>query len=143
MKQRLLAYAVSLALVGLVASPLAGAFANDSFPISTYPMFASIRPTEVHVQHVVLAGSDGDEWPAPPEAIANEAVLQAIQTIRQALRQGDDATAALCERVADHVTGGDAKTVLIVTSTYDSIRYYEGDQEPIARAVHWTCEVPS
>lgn len=143
MKTRGRAYAVTLILVGLVASPLAGAFSMDSFPISTYPMFAATRSTEVSVPHVVLVGADGDEWAASPWDIASDEVLQAQATVRQALGRGDAATEALCERVAQRVEGSDAVSVMIVTSRYDAIRYYQSDREPLDRTVHTMCEVRS
>ena len=141
MNGRLRAYLVTLILVGLVASPLVGAFADDSFPISTYPMFASVKSTEAHLSHVILVDADGGEWAAPPSAIANDEALQAQETLRQALNNGEAATNELCERVARRVAGSGAAYARIVTSTYDAFLYYQGDREPIARNVHATCEV--
>ncbi len=104
-------------------------------------MFAAVRETDVSVPHVILVDEDGEEWPAPPPAIANDEVLQAQATIRQALRHGDEATEALCERVASWAHGSDAISVQIVTSTYDAVLYYEGDKEPLDRTQHAMCEV--
>ncbi len=137
---RLRAYALTLILVGLVASPLAGAFANDSFPISTYPMFATVRSSETHLSHVMLVSPDGDERVAPPSAIANDDVLQVQETVLQALDEGPLATVALCERVARRVAGSGVVSVQVVTSTFDAILYYQRDREPISRQVHATCE---
>jgi hypothetical protein len=138
---RLRAYIMTLALIGLVASPLWGAFAGDSFPISTYPMFATTRSTEAKLTYVLLVNDAGDEWTPPPDAIASNQVLQAQETLRQALRQGDGATAALCERIAQRVRGAGAISVKIVTSTYDAFRYARGDYEPIVSQVNGTCRV--
>lgn len=141
MSGRLRAYAISFVLIGLVVSPLAGAFEGDSFPISTYPMFASRKSSEARLSHVVLVDENGAERPAPPSAIANDEALQAQETLRQALDSGDATTAALCERIAGRVVNSEAVYVQIVTSTYHVIRYYQGQREPIARSVIATCEV--
>jgi hypothetical protein len=141
MSSRLRAYAVSLILVVLVASPLVGAFEGDSFPISTYPMFASRKSNEVRLSHVVLVGADGAEWAPPPSAIANDEALQAQETLRQALDSGEAATADLCERIARRVVKSEAAYVHIVTSTYDAILYYQGQREPLARSTIATCDV--
>ena len=140
MNSRVRAYGLTIILVGLVLSPLVGAFADDSFPISTYPMFATARSSETNLTHVILTDANGNEWGAEPSAIANDEVLQVQETILQALRDGEAATAALCERVAGRVAGSGATTVQIVTSTFDAILYYDGDREPTERRVHATCE---
>ena len=140
MTSRVRAYGLTIILVGLVVSPLAGAFADDSFPISTYPMFATARSSETNLTHVILIDEEGHERTAPPAAVANDEVLQVQETILQALRDGKAATASLCERVAGRVAGSGATTVQIVTSTFDAILYYDGHPEPIARRVHATCE---
>ncbi|MFW6075796.1 MAG: hypothetical protein ACOC9Y_09380 [Chloroflexota bacterium] len=141
MRQRIRAYAITLILAGLVVSPLFGAFADDNFPISTYQMFAAVRPDEVSVPHAVIIDADGSERPVPPAIVANDEVLQSQATIRQALRRGDTATAALCNRIADRLGNSDAVAIEIVTSTYDAVLYYQGDQEPGERTLHARCEV--
>ncbi len=142
MSERLRAYAISLIVAGLVASPLFGAFAGDSFPISTYPMFASERPAEMSFPHAIVVDADGDKRPAPPSAVATDEVIQALSTLRQAIRDGDEATQSLCERIAERVADGDAVEIRIVTSTFHTIDYFDGAQEPLARTVHTSCEVP-
>jgi hypothetical protein len=141
MKVRAWAYGVSLVAVVIVASPLLGAFANDSFPISTYPMFANARPREALVSSAVMTWSDGTSAPVPPRRVANDEVIQAFETIRQAIRQGPAATQALCERIAARVASDGAETVSIVTGAYDAVAYFEGEKEPSALVVHTSCEV--
>lgn len=140
MNSRPRGYAVAIVLTMLVASPLFGAFSADSFPISTYPMFASVRSTETRLTHVLLVDDNEDTWPPPPSAIASDQVLQAQETLRQALRFGATETQALCERIAERVEGTGAARVEIVTSTYDALVYFEGDREPVSRDIHATCE---
>lgn len=143
MRPRVRAYAITIILGGLVASPLFGAFAGDSFPISTFPMFATARSSEISISHVVLVGSDGAVWVPPPSTIANDEVLQAQETVRQALEAGERGLEALCGRVASRVDPDDAVEVRIVTSTYDALDYASGDLDPIGRRTHAACAVAS
>lgn len=140
MRERWRAYVVSVAVVVLVGSPLLGFFAGDSFPVSTYPMFARARGTEVSLPHVVVVRADGSERPATPSEVANDEVIQAVSTLRQAIRAGEDATGALCARVASRVGDGAAE-VRVVTSRYDAVAYYTGERAPLGQTVHVTCPV--
>ena len=74
--------------------------------------------------------------------MANDEVVQAFETLRQAVGQGPSATARLCERAAEWSAGRrDAVSVEIVSDTYNAVRYFEGDRAPLATVVHATCEV--
>lgn len=140
MRLRAYAYGVSALIVALVASPLFGAFGDD-FPVSTYPMFASKRDSTVSIPSVVVVFADSSEAPASPSLVASDEVIQAFETIRQALRQGPEATRTLCEHVASGVRSRGAVEVRIQTATYDSIVYFSGDTEPDAVTVHERCAV--
>ena len=144
---RLRAYLITTLLAGAVAAPLFGILRSDSFPISTYPMFASARASEVAISHALAVRTDGERRPLPPSAVANAEVIQAFETVRQALRQGPEATQALCDRIAAglaHSGGqGGTKRVEIVTDRFDAVSYFKGDTQPLASTVHAQCEVRS
>ena len=137
-------YAFGLVLVAAVLLPLAGDPRADSFPLSTYPMFSGRQTAEVTVPHAVVIGADGERSALPPEAVANDEVIQAFETLRQAIRQGPESTARVCERAAawygDREDG--PARVEVVSDTFDAVAYFDGDKEPIATRVHATCEVP-
>jgi hypothetical protein len=143
MKLRARAYAMTLLLAGLVASPLFGAFPGDSFPVSTYPMFASARSTEVVMPHAIAITTSGEERRVRPREVANDEVIQAFETIRQAIRQGQEAIDQLCGHIARNVAHhGDVVMVQIVTSHYDGLEYFAGDKQPKGRWVEGECAVP-
>ena len=69
------AYLTSAVIAGAVAFLLLGVMHRDSFPVSTYPMFAAQRAAEVSIAHAVGVGPDGARWPLPPSAVANREVI--------------------------------------------------------------------
>jgi hypothetical protein len=76
---------------------------------------------------------------APGGRASSGEMLQTQAVLRQALGHGEAATEALCERIARRVEGSGAVSVQIVTSSYDAVRYYQGDREPLSRTVYTTC----
>jgi len=141
--ERLWSYAFAAALVIAVLWPLAGDPRGDSFPFSTFPMFSGRQSPEATIPHAIAINPQGERSVLPPQAVANDEVIQAFETLRQAVRQGPEATARLCERAAGWSSGReDAVRVEIVSDTYDAVRYFEGDKAPLATTVHATCEVP-
>ncbi len=142
--ERIWSYGLGAALIIAVLLPLAGDPRADSFPFSTYPMFSGRQSSEATIPHAVLIDADGERSALPPVAVANDEVIQAFETLRQAVRQGPDATARLCARAADGYAGRDTGSarVEIVSDRYDVVAYFEGDRQPIATEVHASCEVP-
>ncbi len=141
--ERVWSYGLGAALIIAVLLPLAGDPRDDSFPFSTYPMFAGRQSSEATIAHAVVINAAGERSPLPPVAVANDEVIQAFETLRQAVRQGPDATARLCARAADWYAGRDEgpARVEIVSDTYNAVAYFEGDKQPISTQVHATCEV--
>jgi hypothetical protein len=137
-------YGFAAALIVTMLLPLLGDPRGDSFPLSTYPMFAGRASSEATIPHAVLVSAGGARTVLPPEAVANDEVVQAYETLRQAVRQGPEATARLCARAAEWQAGrgDDAGRVEIVSDTYDAVAYFEGDDKPLATTVHASCEVP-
>lgn len=137
------AYAVSLVLAGVVALPLAGVVRSDGFPVSTYPMFAGARASVVSLPSAVAIAPDGHRRTLPPSAVASGQVIQAFETLRQAIRGGADTTHALCGRIAGRLDPELAAAVEIVTERFDAVAYFSGEQEPLASQVHARCDVGS
>lgn len=59
-KERALAYVVSLLALGLVLSPLLRHPDEDSFPLSTFPMFSHERPRRMTLTHAVGVDAQGE-----------------------------------------------------------------------------------
>lgn len=144
---RLRSYLIGAVLLVAVAFPLLNSPEDDDFPLSTYPMFSGARASgAASIPHAIGVELDGSRVVLPPEAVANEEVIQAFETLRQAIAGEPDAVARLCEDVAAHVRRSgnpgfaDIIAVEIVTDRYDVIDYFE-DDTPLATTVHTACEV--
>ena len=94
---RPLALLVSLVLIALTLWPALREQPYDSFPLSTFPMFSTVRKTSyIHV--IVGFDAQGEERKIPPQLVANFEVMQAAQTVRRAIRS--KRAKQLCEEVA-------------------------------------------
>ena len=141
MDDRARAYLVSMAFAAAVALPVLGSTESDSFPLSTYPMFSGRQSAEADIPHAIAITDGGERRILPPDAVLNDEVIQAFETLRQAIADGPEETQALCERIAARAGRSGDVSVQIVTDRYDAIRYFEGDEEPLRSTVHASCEV--
>lgn len=144
-RSRALAFTWGLGLVLVVASPIFRDPLQDSFPLSTFPMFAEplqnpafysaegVRPDRTRVM-------------VAPELIANGAAMQAVQTMQGAHGQGRKALRRLCERIAARAPHEaalrDVRRVELVVSRYDPVAYFVSSHEPREREVLHKCRVP-
>jgi hypothetical protein len=75
---------------------------DDSFPLSTYPMFALRRTgARLYLEYFVAIGPHGLRRFVPPELVASPEVMQTLVSIHAAVARGD--TDRLCRRVATRV----------------------------------------
>jgi len=136
-------YGVSLVLLAIVAAPVLQAPGYDSFPASSYPMFARDRAREATVHHVVGITDDGRHRPIPPPLVANDEVLQAAATIAGAIRTGR--AQPLCEevaaRIADETLWREFAWIEVTSDRYDVITYFEGATTPSHRNIHARCRI--
>lgn len=133
---------VGLGATAAVLSPLVG-MEGDSFPISSYPMFAHPRgqPT---LFAVIARAADGREVRLPPSMVGSAEVLQTKVLIQRSVQQGEGAMRALCEGVAARVGAvpGDLRTIEIVRRRYDPVSYFTSGPQPIEQARLLSCRVP-
>ncbi|MET0287646.1 MAG: hypothetical protein ABW352_24375 [Polyangiales bacterium] len=140
---RILAYGFGLGLVALVAAPGFGDPTDDSYPLSTYPMFARPRgkPTLSFVEGVTEAAA----LRLPPEIVAHNEIMQAVATVKRAVMAGPEAMDRLCTRIAADVASDAAyapvREVRIVSARFDPIRYFTEGPEPEERHEHFRCPV--
>jgi hypothetical protein len=141
---RALAYGFGL---GLLAAVLAPAFASaswDSYPLSTYPMFA--RPRGRPLLYFV-EGLDGQGAPVrvAPELVATQEVMQAAATVRRAVQGGPRSMERLCERVASRIAETPSERAIvqvrIVGARFDPLRYFSVGPEPEKRTEQLRCDV--
>jgi hypothetical protein len=132
----------SAAAVALVCSPLLWPTDRDSFPLSTYPMFAHDRPRVLELTTAVGVGPDGDAEFLSPELLAGtREPVQASVTVTDDVRAGR--ADALCAEIAQRLwrRGSALTRVDVITSRYDAVAWFGGDKEPLAHTVHATCPV--
>ena len=140
--RKLRAYALT-GLFGLaVALPAIPGLVGDDFPISTYPMFSGRQSETASIARAEGVRADGSTGRLSPSLVANDEVIQAFETIRQAIYQGPEATTELCDRVAGRLEPDEYERVRIVTSIYNVIDYFDDQDEPLDSRVHASCEVP-
>lgn len=141
---RWLAYGFGLGLVGLVIAPVFAEPGWDSFPLSSYPMFAAKRD-KPQLYYVEALSPDGTRERLEPRFVANDEVLQAASTVRRAVRRGASGMARLCGDVAGRLRGSEAHAhfteVAIVSARFDPIAYFVQGPAPLGARVHHRCAV--
>lgn len=141
---RWLAYGLGLGLVALVASPGLGDPSDDSYPLSTYPMFARARGKP---WLSVAEGLDEREQPVrlSPALLGTDEVMQAAATVRRAVQEGPPAMHALCTEIAARVALEPdyqaVRVVRIVGARFDPLRYFVVGPEPEERSEYLRCAV--
>ena len=151
-KLRLHAYVTSALLLGATAYPAFLPPRQDGFPLSTYPMFTTGKPSRVAVMSALALGERGDdggfEATLAPSYVANAEAMQALSTLRKSVAAGRRSARELCEQIAARVAAkgepelAAARHVALVTQEHDAIRYLSGDTAPLSRKVHVRCAVP-
>jgi hypothetical protein len=135
---------VSVVLVGATLAPIVRGATHDSFPLSTYPMFAVRRPSTLTLDYAVGVTERGERRPIAPALVGTGEVLQAGAIINDAVNAGPKALAPLCVRIASAVARDrdldDVTTIRIVTGTHDAVAYLIHDT--LGREYErWRCRV--
>ena len=139
---------VSAVVAALFLEPAFRDPSEDSFPLSTFPMFsAAKRDPALVITQVLAVAPDGTRKPLPPElATGNLEVIQALQMIRNEVYGGRKRAAKFCREVAGRVRDApepwrSATTIEIARSHFDTVAYFETGAEPVTRKVLNTCPV--
>jgi len=138
-------WSVAVLVVLVAVVPLTWPPSHDSFPISSYPMFAA-RRGDATVRLVVAGIETADGFEVlPTEATGHRQLTQAVRALAAAVEEGGDRPARLCEEVADWVErSGNRRPmrVAVATVSYDGLAYLlDGAHRPTIEAVHASCEV--
>jgi hypothetical protein len=130
-RARVAAVMVSLALIGATLEPLARDPYDDSFPLSTYPMFATKRPTLQTFHYALGETRDGRRRTLSPSVIGSGEILQALRIVEHAVGSGRGELAKLCTQIATRVAAdadfGDVAAIRIVSGTHDAVEYLARD----------------
>jgi hypothetical protein len=143
---RFAAGALSFAMISATLSPLVrdpGPTANDSFPLSTYPMFAYQRRTVMTMLYALGTTASGETRELTPALIGSGEVMQAKILLDQAASQRRLPTlcAAIAARVAHDGDHDDIVTIRIVEGTHDAVDYLVRHQ-PGREGERARCTVP-
>jgi hypothetical protein len=137
-------YVVGLGVVIAAALPMFRSAQRDSFPLSTYPMFARVLD-KPYVSFVERVDDRRRAHRLDPELVASDEVMQAYRTIKRAVRQGPEAAEELClsiaQRLAKRENGKKDVRLRIVRARFDPIAYFVDDAEPAQRKVIASCTV--
>lgn len=129
--------AVMAAALVAIATPVVRD--RDSFPLSTYPMYAGATPRVIGFATAVGYDSAGRERRLSLGAIARtDDALIAQAAVRDAIAGGR--ADAFCREVAGRV-GGDVVRVEVVEERHDVIAWAERRPSLEVRAVRAACEV--
>jgi len=134
---------VLLAVVAVLLVPLAWPWGVDSFPLSSYPMFARPRPQIVSIPTVVGVRETGERVTLSPELIGDTRWTNlAVRLVRDSVAAGAKASSRLCERIAARVADEreDVVALEVVTETFDSVAHLTEAAPPTAVRVHARCE---
>jgi hypothetical protein len=147
--QRIFGAFISAAVLAAVFSPLSYAPGWDSFPFSSYPMFAQPRPdARVELAYALGVTAAGTRVAIPPGLVANSEVLQARAVIQRAANSESEA-ADLCRHIAARVRDAaqtdrdfaEVSRIEIVRGSHDAVAYLaRGARGPESVVV--ACEVP-
>ena len=130
---------VSIAVIAAVLAPLARhPIGGDSFPLSTYPMFAFERRLRETFTYAVGRTAAGERRTIAPEHVANHEVMQAYMELTRTPPR------ALCPRIAARVAADadlrDVVTIEIVRATHDAVALLIRGERGAEKVLH-TCEV--
>ena len=131
--------AAGLAVVVVGAVPFV--LDRDSFPLSTFPMFAADIDRTQSIDTAVAMAPDGTTIRLTPAEIGGTTVVnQAASVVTTAIVGGR--ADELCATIARRLAGpAGAVAVEVVTERYDAVRWFDGDSTPVDRVVHVRCAV--
>jgi hypothetical protein len=140
MARRVAVYAGLVAVVLAMLAPTLFWPERDSYPLSTYPMFAAPRGRTSALTVVVGIGSDGTVHRLSAEEVTGtDEVMLAVATVVRAVNEGR--AEELCEAVAGDLDRDDVVAVEVRTERVDAVRWLQGDREPESVTLHERCEV--
>ena len=132
---------VAVAAVGLVVWPIARPRADDSFPLSNYPMFTADKPRQMTFFQAVGVAADGGQASLSAELVGGTVeVVQAARAMSTADRNGT--LDALCRDIAGRTADArpEVVEVRIARQRYDVVDALRADHpRPLASTVVATC----
>ncbi len=138
---KVLAAVASCVLVLVTLSPVLRCNPyDDGFPLSTYPMFGSVRPIAHRMSYPLGVTRTGERRLLRPRLVGSGEILQAYRIVEQAATSKAKAH-ALCREIAHRARGGELVAIRIVTATHDALAALLEDKLGPEREVT-RCQVP-
>jgi hypothetical protein len=117
---------------------------GDSFPLSTYPMYAFERPTVVSFPTAVGIEIGGASRRLDLDTIGeSDDPLIVASVVRQAIRAGDEAVLRLCHDIAARAAalGLDLVEIDVVTERHNVVDRARDEPSLISSDLHASCPV--
>jgi hypothetical protein len=140
---------VSLVLTVFVLWPALRDPSEDSFPLSTYPMFSRAKsdPSLVLTQALAVL-PDGTRKPLPPKlSTGNEEVIQSMRIIVDNTHGGGARAEQFCRDIASRVGAAtrspwsEAVAIELARSRFDTVAYFEEAPVPLDRRTLHRCPI--
>lgn len=132
----LIRLAATVAVIVVVASPALRD--RDSFPLSTYPVYADVRPSTAVFATAVGVRLDGSERRLPMATLAStDDPLIAQQRLADGVANGAE---GLCARIAAR-SPADVFEVIVVSERHDIVKAAAGEPSQLDRTIHARCRV--
>ena len=126
----------SLLMAVVILSPVLREPTDDTYPLSTYPMFASDRGAQHAIATVVEIDVDGTALRLSPRLIAGtDEVILASVTVKRSVAQGE--SDLLCAEIANRL--GPGRTVEVRVETVDVVKLVTNGVEPSRVDVRARC----
>lgn len=127
-----------LVVAGVLLAVVSPALRNhDSFPLSTYPVYANVRPREMTIATAVGELRDGTERQLSMAVIAaTDDPLIAEQRVADAVAAGR--ADELCARIAARAPSIVVE-VMVVHERHDAVHAARGEPSLLSRTVHARC----
>lgn len=129
---------VTTIVVAVVAAP--AITGRDSYPLSTYPVYAGARPQVADLATAVAVGTDGTRLRLPLPVIgASDDPLIVEERVADAIRrnQAND----LCRSIAQRARNPTLTAIEVVTERVDLVQTAARGAPPLERIVHARCPV--
>ena len=121
----------------VVLFPLVHDPRHDSYPLSTYPMFAPDRGAVLNIDTVVLVDAEGEIHRLDPNTISGtDEIVTASVVVVKAIQRGD--SDLLCQEVADRI-GDPSATIEVRTEQVNTIDVVDHHADPISVTVWSEC----
>lgn len=119
---------------------------HDSFPLSTYPMYARQRDDVVVLPTAVGVTADGERERLGLDVIGmSDDPLIVGALLRQTARLGEGSLRVLCDDIAARAANRDvdASIIEVIEERHDVVARAQGHESLASTTVLTTCEVPS